>query len=315
MDADSHLTLFKEWMGAKGHPADTIGTYLSGVKSFFDHFSDSDHPKNISTPQLISFLASITSPHTRKSVRCSVKLFFTVIIHQPKKFDKIPPVQVPDSLPEILTVEEVQRLISCTNNIKHRTALQVTYSGALRISEPIKIKLNHIYKQYDPVLTRDTARLHLAGAKGAKDRIISIPIETFNLIENYKKEHKPTPEIYLFNGQEKWKGERKLQYSTGSIRAVFNYACEKAEIIKDVSPHSLRHSRATHLLEGGMQLPYLQKLLGHKRIETTMIYLHCSPLAMARSMEASDEYTRAVVQRTPLPLLYQNQETMKELAA
>ena len=71
MDADSHLTLFKAWMGAKGHPADTIGTYLSWAKRFFDYFSGEDHPKNISTHQLIAFLASITEPHTRKSVQLS----------------------------------------------------------------------------------------------------------------------------------------------------------------------------------------------------------------------------------------------------
>lgn len=300
MNADSNLSAFRDWMQAKEHSPDTISTYLSGVKRYFDYFKSADHPKNVSVPQLITFLASEKNPHTRKSIRCSVKLFYTVIIHQPNKFDNIPPVKIPESLPVILTPEEVCRIInSKKDNIKHHTALQLIYSGALRIREPINIKIPQIYKWYDPILASDTIRLHIEAGKGNKDRIISLPTETFNLVEQYKAQHKPTPVNYLFNGQ-----NNAPQYSTTSIRAIFNEACRRAEIIKDVSPHSFRHARATHLLEGGMDLFYLKEFLGHKRIETTLIYLHCSPTAMARAQNSADNYVKAMANRIPLKQLH-----------
>lgn len=309
MDADSYLKQFREWMQAKGHPPQTVTTYLSGAKRFFDYFQSSDHPKNVSVQQIIGFLASEENAHTRKSFRCSVKLFYTAIIHQPNKFDKIPPVKVPDSLPVILTPEEIYAIIeSKKDNIKHQTILQLMYSGALRISEPVNVKITHLYKQYDPLLAQDTARLHIVGAKGNKDRLITLPMETYNLVETYKQQHKPTPAEYLFNGQ-----NNSSQYSTTSIRAIFNEACYRAEIIKDVTPHSMRHSRATHLLEGGMDLFYVKELLGHKRIETTMIYLHCSPAAMDRAMHSADNYVKAMAQKIPLRQLRQN-SAMHELA-
>lgn len=296
MNRETYIKDFQSWMSAKGHPETTIGTYLSGVADYFTYFSQSTKPRDISSKQLIEFLASIPNLHTRKSVRCSVKLFYTVIVGQPNKFDKIPPVKVPKSLPEILTPLEVNDLISAKrSNIKHHTILQLLYSGALRISEIINIKPEHISKSYDPILCQEVARLHIVQSKGRKDRIVSLPMETYNLVENYKKKYSPS--VYLFNGQ------TSLQYSVASIRAIFNDACARAEIIKDVSPHSLRHSRATHLLEGGMQLPYLKEFLGHSRIETTMIYLHCSHAAMSRAMKSADEYVKAVIKKCPINAL------------
>ena len=290
-------------MIAREHSPDTIGTYLSGVKRYTDYFVSADHPKNISTQQLISFLASIKEPHTRKSVRCSVKLFYTVIVKQPKKFDSIPPVKVPRSLPTILTPAEVFKIIEAKkNNPKHQAMLQMLYSGAMRISEPIRIRLQHFYLQYDPMLNKDVPHLHIVGAKGNKDRIIPLPIETWNTVEFYKKNHKPAPTDFLFQGQ------TKPHYSTGSIRAIFDDACVKAEIIKDVTPHSLRHSCATHLLEGGMDIFFLKEFLGHESIKTTMIYLHCSPTALARAQQSANQYVKAMVNRTSLAELHTHSE-------
>lgn len=300
MNADNGLTAFSNWMTAKGHPTSTIGTYLSGAKAFYDFFHSADHPKNISSNQIISFLASEPNPHTRKSIRCAVKLFYTVVVHQPNKFDNIPPVKIPKSLPTILTPAEVFSIIQAkNNNPKHQSVLQLIYSGAMRISEPTRIKIPHFYLQFDPLLNKDVPRLHIIGAKGGKDRIIPLPIETWNMVENYKKVHTPTPADFLFQGQ------KKPQYSKGSIRAIFNDACVKAEIIKDVTPHSFRHSCLTHLLEGGMDLFYLKEFAGHESIKTTMIYLHCSPSAMARAQNSANQYVKAMVNRVSLAELYE----------
>jgi site-specific recombinase XerD len=305
MYSESYLKEFSEWMTAKQMSANSIETYLGGTKRYFKYFSESDHPKNISTSQLISFLASIDEPHTRKSIRCSVKLFYTIIIRQKNKFDKIPPVQVPNSLPEILTPAEVKSIISKTRNEKHEAILSLLYYGALRISEPTRVKIQHLYKWFDPMNNTDSVRLHIVNGKGDKDRIISIPLEVYDTIEKYKLKYEPAE--YLF------KGQAKPQYSTQSIRAIFNQCCADAEIIKDVTPHDLRHSCATHLLEGGMQLPYLKEFLGHERIETTMIYLHCSPTAMTHARASADNYVKAMMEKIPLSEIYRNNEIKKEL--
>ena len=300
---ESYISAFREWMQAKGLSKDTsIETYCSGVCSFLSAFPTETSPKNINQQQIIRFLGTIVSPHTRKSVYYSTKLFYEVIIRQPNKFDHIPPPDIPKSLPVILTLDEVYKIIdSKKKNIKHQTLLQLIYSGGLRRSEPIAVKQHHISKQYEPMLQKDIVSLHIVEAKGDKDRIIPLPLETYNLIESYKQEVKPVD--YLFNG---WKNEP--QYSEESIGQVFKQAIKFCGITKDVTPHSLRHSRATHLLDAGYSLPYLMKFLGHENIDTTMIYVHCSHVASARMLHSADEYLSASFNKTPLNLFEHQQK-------
>jgi site-specific recombinase XerD len=226
-------------------------------------------------------------------------LFYEVIIHQPCKFDNIPPVQVPEALPIILTPDEVYAMIdSKKDNRKHQTILQLIYSGGLRISEPIRTLQSHIWQDKDFISGNMITKYHITNAKGAKDRVIVIPNETNAMIEAYKQEYHPVN--YLFNG---WKQEP--QYTQESIGAVFKQAKQRCGITKDVTPHSLRHSRATHLLDAGLSLPYLKEFLGHKRVETTMIYLHCSVHGMARMINQADVLIDASV-KAPMSLLYSN---------
>lgn len=288
MNIESYIQEFKEWMLAKGlSESSTIETYCSGARTFLYAFKSETHPKNINRQQIIKFLGTIQSPHTRKSIYYSAKLFYEIIIKQPDKFNNIPPPDIPKSLPVILTPDEVQRMIySKRDNKKHQSLLQFIYSGALRISEPIRAKQHHIYKQFDPVLGRDVVSFHVMKAKGDVDRIITLPIETYNMIEDYKLHEKPVD--YLFNG---WKGNP--QYTAKSIWEVFMQAKQSCGITKDVTPHSLRHSMATHLLDAGFSLVYLKEFLGHKDIRTTMIYTHCSKTSQARMMMNAYEYIKA----------------------
>lgn len=297
MNPETIFEPFREWMRAKGMAESSIGTYLTGVNALNIFFKDTDHPKNISSRDLIGFLGSIKCPHTRKSVRCSVKLFYEAIIHQPHKFDNIPPVQVPEALPTILTPGEVYAMIdSKKDNRKHQTILQLIYSGGLRISEPVRTLQSHIWQDKDFISGNTITKYHITNSKGAKDRVIVIPNETNAMIEEYKKEYKPIN--YLFNG---WKQEQ--QYTQESIGAIFKQAKKRCNITKDVTPHSLRHSRATHLLDAGLSLPYLKEFLGHKRVETTMIYLHCSVHGMARMINQADVLIdESVKSRANLPL-------------
>lgn len=173
-------------------------------------------------------------------------------------WDKISRARKDSRLPVVLSLEEVVKIITVIENIKHRAIISLMYASGLRISEVIDLRISDI----------DSMRLQIRvkQAKGKKDRYVALSQNVLILLRNYFQDYKP--QVYLFNGAY---GEK---YSAESIRKIFKQACEKAGILKEVSPHTLRHSYATHLLENGVDLRYIQELLGHSRPETTMIYTH-----------------------------------------
>ena len=161
-------------------------------------------------------------------------------------------------LPSVLSQEEVLRIIQYTQNIKHRAILTLLYSCGLRIGELINLKLIDFHM--------DRKQLIVKKGKGRKDRYVSLADSFLPLLSNYYHSYKPT--IYFVEGQNGGK------YSAESIRSFLRKSCKKAGIRKPVTPHTLRHSYATHLLENGVDLRYIQTLLGHSKPETTMIYTH-----------------------------------------
>ena len=161
-------------------------------------------------------------------------------------------------LPSVLSQEEVLRIIQYTQNIKHRAILTLLYSCGLRIGELINLKLIDFHI--------DRKQLIVKKGKGRKDRYVSLADSFLPLLSNYYHSYKPT--IYFVEGQNGGK------YSAESIRSFLRKSCKKAGIRKPVTPHTLRHSYATHLLENGVDLRYIQTLLGHSKPETTMIYTH-----------------------------------------
>jgi integrase/recombinase XerD len=165
-------------------------------------------------------------------------------------------------LPTVLSQAEVLELICVTENLKHKTLLSILYDAGLRISELINLEVKDV--------DLDSKRLHIRNSKGHKDRYVGLSKVVSELILNYIRDYHPNQ--YLFNGQD------RLQYSETSIRAVLKDSAKKAGIIKRVYPHILRHSYATHLLEQGVNLKYIQALLGHSSIRTTEIYTHVARL-------------------------------------
>ena len=161
-------------------------------------------------------------------------------------------------LPNVLSQEEVLRIIQYTQNIKHRAILTLLYSCGLRIGELINLKLIDFHI--------DRKQLIVKKGKGRKDRYVSLADSFLPLLSNYYHSYKPT--IYFVEEQNGGK------YSAESIRSFLRKSCKKAGIRKPVTPHTLRHSYATHLLENGVDLRYIQTLLGHSKPETTMIYTH-----------------------------------------
>jgi len=169
----------------------------------------------------------------------------------------------PNYLPTILSLIEVKLILDNTINLKHKAILTTIYGCGLRISEVINLKIEHI----------DSSRnsIKIKQAKGKKDRIVPLPQELLLLLRNYYKVYKP--KHYLFEGKSII---NKKTYSTSSIRSILKNAVIKSGIRKKVTPHTLRHSYATHLYEHGVSLRSIQVLLGHNSSKTTEIYTHVS---------------------------------------
>ena len=161
-------------------------------------------------------------------------------------------------LPNVLSQEEVLDIIRCTQNLKHRAILALIYSCGLRISELTNLKLVDFHLERKQLIIKN--------GKGRKDRYVSLADSFLPLLSNYYYSYKP--KIYFVEGQNGGK------YSTESIRQFLRKSCSRAQVKKKVTPHTLRHSYATHLLENGVDIRYIQSLLGHARPETTMIYTH-----------------------------------------
>jgi len=170
-------------------------------------------------------------------------------LHSPKKSSY---------LPGVLSQREVIHLLSSTSNLKHRTILAVLYSAGLRIGEVLNLNVSDI--------DIDRRQIIVNQAKGRKDRYVMLAESILPLLDNYFISYKP--KTYFIEGT---LGKR---YTASSIRSFLKKSCQKAGIKKRVTPHTLRHSYATHLIENGVGLRHIQELLGHSKPETTMIYTH-----------------------------------------
>ncbi|WP_425391888.1 site-specific tyrosine recombinase/integron integrase [Ekhidna sp.] len=162
------------------------------------------------------------------------------------------------TLPLVLSVKEVQRLFACTPNLKHKTILMTIYSAGLRVSEALNLRVEDI--------DSDRMQIRVSGGKGDKDRNTILSRRLLVVLRQYYLEY--APKYYLF---ESYDGSR---YSSSSIRKFLKRSVKRAGIDKPVKVHTLRHSFATHLLENGTNLRYIQDLLGHTSAKTTEIYTH-----------------------------------------
>lgn len=189
----------------------------------------------------------------------AIKFFFEHIIKKPLVTNEFPRPRREKKLPEVLSRQEVMTIIGAVTNPKHRLLLMLTYSAGLRVSEIVRLQRNDV----DP----DRGLIHIRSGKGFKDRYTTLSKVAYEELVKYLELFRP--EFWIFPSIDKEKHITKR-----TAEKVFEQACEKAKIHKDCSIHTLRHSFATHLLENGTDLRYVQELLGHSKPETTMIYTH-----------------------------------------
>ena len=195
---------------------------------------------------------------TQKQLISALKLYYKEVCNESVHLDAILPARKPFKIPEVLSQQEVKRLLNGIENLKHRCILATMYSAGLRVGELLALRVADI----------DSDRMVIAvrGGKGDKDRYLPLAQNLLSLLRAYYKKYKP--QDLLFEGQ---KGG---QYSATSVNQILKKGLNRAGIKKNLSSHNLRHSYATHLLENGTDIRVIQELLGHNNIKTTMIYTH-----------------------------------------
>jgi site-specific recombinase XerD len=240
----------------------TIKAYKSLFEEFINHYPTIEIDK-IDEQKIIAFCRYLVidrkvSASTQNQAINAIKFYYERVLGGQRKFYFLERPNKEKALPTVLSTEEITAILKATENLKHRAILIVIYSAGLRISELINVKIKDI--------DSERKQIRIEQGKGKKDRYTLLSPKTLELLRAYFKAYKPKE--YLFEGQDGG------QYSARSVQAFFQVICKKVGIKKKVSVHTLRHSFATHLLENGTDLRYIQVLLGHESTKTTEVYTH-----------------------------------------
>lgn len=274
----AQIEKFKQWLRSKRYSDSTLSTYSEALKSFLVFYREKPIA-DITNEDVIMYnneyiLKNNLSASYQNQIVNALKLFFRTVqnkviivdaIHRPKR-SKL--------LPNVLSKEEIKLILNAHSNIKHKTMLSLIYSCGLRRSELLNLKPTDIDSKRGIVIIRQS--------KGKKDRIAPLSLKILEILREYYVISKP--KIWLFEGQNA--GE---QYSEYSLQSVLKQALQKVGNTKPVTLHWLRHSYATHLLENGTDLRYIQELLGHSSSKTTEIYTHVSTKSLQQIKSPFDD--------------------------
>lgn len=251
----------------KKYSMNTAKSYISCFEMFMNQFPGREL-MSIDENDIRTYLKKLVQEGRSSSflnlMINAIKFYYERVMGMPNRFYNIERPIKEHRLPKVLSKEEIVSIIGKTNNIKHRCILSLLYSAGLRRSELLGLKIEDI----------DSKRMliRINGGKGNKDRYTLLSQSVLKELREYYKEYKP--KNWLFEGP------GGLQYSAASVKAIVQKASRKAGIKKAVTPHMLRHSFATHLLEAGTDLRHIQVLMGHSSSKTTEIYTHVAISAL-----------------------------------
>ncbi|HKI47627.1 MAG TPA: tyrosine-type recombinase/integrase [Balneolales bacterium] len=264
MNKSDLITKYEHRLTLMNYSESTCRAYLNGLLIFIRYLNE--HEVTEVTPTALSTffhkckIESGYSYSMMKQLLASVKFLYEEVLKQDIDFDFNIKMKKPSTVPVVLSVEEVQRFLNSFTNLKHKALFTLCYSAGLRVGEILNLKISDI--------DSDRMQIRIAQAKGKKDRYTILSPKVLDLLRIYVKEYKP--DVYLFEGQ---KGGK---YSSASIQNLMRQHRKIARINKRATPHTLRHSFATHLLDNGTDIRFIQELLGHKHLSTTQIYTHVS---------------------------------------
>ncbi|TDQ14610.1 site-specific recombinase XerD [Algoriphagus boseongensis] len=245
----------------------TIKTYSALFTEFINFFPDQE-VDDLTEKDIMVFTThlvvnrKVSSSYQNQSIN-AIKFYYEKVKGGQRKYYHIDRPQREKILPEVCSEEEIVSILKLTENLKHRAILTTIYSAGLRISELINLKIKDI--------DSNRMQIRVEQSKGKKDRYTLLSPKTLKILREYIKVYKPI--YYLFEGQGSTK-DNPIPYASRSIQATLKVSAKKAGVSKKISVHTLRHSFATHLLEHGTDLRYIQSLLGHESSKTTEIYTH-----------------------------------------
>lgn len=277
MPADFFGTVRKE-MRLRNYSTKTIKSYCSCLRTFIKYFHPR-HPRELIENDIKNFLFYLIEEKqlataTVNQVFNALRFLYVDLYGRPFTIANLPRPKKEKQLPIVLSQEEVMKIIDSVDNLKHKTLLMLIYSAGLRVGEAVRLRVSDI----------DSHRklIYLKSAKGKKDRYTLLSNVVLDGLRRYYQAYRPRD--YLFEG-----AEGRSHLSERSIQHVFERAIKVAGIRKDVSLHSLRHSFATHLLENGTDLRYIQEILGHASSKTTEIYTHVSNKSLSKIINPLDQ--------------------------
>ena len=254
---------FRDLLTLKAYSQGTVKTYCNEFGIFLQTIgkvaADSLPAERLKDYLLYCHRDLKLSENTIHSRMNALKFYYEQVLKREKFFWEIPRPKKPLQIPKMFSKEDIEKILKAAENLKHKTALLLCYSSGLRVSEVVSLTVSAI----------DSKRMiiNILSAKGKKDRVVPLSKTTLKYLKDYYKMYKP--QKYFFEGQ--YEGEA---WSSRSLQKVLDNAKKKAGINRPGSIHALRHSYATHLLDKGTDITYIQKILGHNDLKTTLRYLH-----------------------------------------
>lgn len=272
------IALFRMWMQHKRYSRSSIDGYCGAIGQFLT-FCEPKSADQLGNDDMVRFvnehlIAKGLSFSYQNQVVNAAKLFFREIVKSPIEIDKLDRPRREHKLPNVLSKGEVAAILDATPNMKHRSMLSLIYACGLRRSELLKLKPGDVDSKRGMLIIRN--------AKGRKDRMVPVSEKVIEMLRTYYKAYRP--KVWLFEGQVKG-----TAYSAESLSKVLKNAIKRAGITRNASLHWLRHSYATHLLESGVDLRFIQELLGHKSSKTTEIYTHVSMKSLEKIKSPFDD--------------------------
>jgi integrase/recombinase XerD len=275
----------QEEMKLRGYRPETMRAYVAVVSKLAEHYRRS--PEQIGAEEIRSYLlhlleeAKLSSSTVNQTI-CALRYFYIQVLGRPWKVGKIHFQKRRRKLPTVLTEPEVVRLLAAARNLKEQAILMALYSAGLRVRE-----LTHLQPRD---IESDGMRIKICEAKGGKQRYVALSSTLLAVLRRYFRHYRPGS--WLFFG-----ASREQPIRDRTVQRLVHLAAQRAGISKSVSPHTLRHSFATHLLEHGIDLRFIQEALGHERLTTTAIYTHVSPQALTQVVSPLDRLVLAPPER------------------
>ena len=251
---------FLQKLEIRKYALNTAKSYIIHFEHFMNHYKGVDNLMELGENEINEYISHLvrvkkSDAFIKMSIN-AIKFYYEVVNEMPNRFYSIGHIPKKETLPKVISKESVFRMIDSCSNIKHRCIIELLYSSGLRRNELINLEISDIDSERMLITVRQS--------KGKKDRITLFSKKLLEDLRTYYLAHRPKK--YLFEGA------GGGQYSPTSVARIIYRAAKKAKIQKKVTPHMLRHSFATHLLESGTDLRYIQSLLGHSSSRTTEIY-------------------------------------------